>query len=101
MLNVLATIIIHADDIPGPKIDFNGPGTNGLLIVLGWIFGILLIVCLAGGGVSAALIGIGRAVSNGQLQDNGWKGLIGCLIGFAVFGVLVLVANFVWHSFGG
>ena len=60
MLNVLATIAIHTADIPGPQIDFNGPGTNGLLIVLGWIFGILLIVCLAGGGVSAALIGIGR-----------------------------------------
>lgn len=101
MLNVLTTIITHTADIPGPQVDFNGPGTNGVLIVLGWLFGILLIACLAGGGVSAALIGFGRAFSNGQLQDNGWKGLFGCLIGIAVFGSLVLIANFVWHSFGG
>lgn len=101
MLKFRNTIIIHAADIPGPPIDFTGPGTNGLLIVLGWIFGICLILCVAGGGASAVLIGIGRVFSNGQLQDNGWKGLIGCLIGLALFGTLVLIANFVWHSFGG
>jgi len=88
-------------DIPAPTPRWDGPGLSGLLTVVGWIFAICLVLCVLGGIVSGALIGIGKVLDNGNLQSKGIAGLVGSGIGVAVCGVIVVVLNFVFHAFGG
>ncbi|MCY1718667.1 hypothetical protein OVA26_17155 [Microbacterium sp. SL62] len=71
------------------------------MTVLGWVFAICLVVCVLGGLVSGAAIGLGKVMDNGQLQSRGLGGLVGALIGVAVCGVIVVVLNFVFNAFGG
>ena len=73
-------------DIPAPTPRWDGPGLSGLLTVVGWIFAICLVLCVLGGIVSGALIGIGKVLDNGNLQSKGIAGLVGSGIGVAVCG---------------
>jgi hypothetical protein len=101
MLNELILTAAVVTSIPAPTPQWDGPGLAGLLLVVGWIFAICLVVCVLGGVVSGAAIGLGKAMDNGQLQNKGLGGLVGSLIGVAVCGVIVVVLNFVFNAFGG
>lgn len=87
--------------IPPVTPNWGGPGLSGLLTVVGWIFAIVLVICVLGGILSGAAIGIGKVLSNGEIQSKGLAGLVGCGIGVAVCGVIVVVLNFVFNAFGG
>ena len=99
MLNQLIVLASVGTDIPAPSPNWGGPGLIGLLAVTGWVMAVALVLCVLGGIVAAACIGLGRATSNGSLQEKGFQGLVGCGIGVAVAGVLVVVLNFVLNSF--
>lgn len=88
-------------EIPPVTPNWNGPGLSGLLLVVGWIFAIVLVICVLGGLISGGAIAIGKAIGNDRVQSYGMGGLVGCLIGVAVCGVIVLVLNFVFNAFGG
>jgi hypothetical protein len=100
MLNELVFAASAVASIPAPTPKWDGPGLSGLLLVVGWIFAICLVICVLGGIVSGAAIGLGKAMDNGQLQNKGLGGLVGSLIGVAVCGVIVVVLNFVFNAFG-
>lgn len=97
MLTALISLIVT--NIPAPTPQWNGPGLSGLMIIAGWALAIVLVLCVIGGFASAAVIGGGRLMDNGQMQSNGMKGLIGCGIGVAVCGTLVTILNWVFGIF--
>lgn len=101
MLIELLAATAAVTDIPNPVPNWNGPGLAGLLLVVGWVFAIALVLCVLGGIVSGAAIGVGKAIDNGQLQQRGLGGLVGSVIGVAACAVIVIVLNFVFNAFGG
>lgn len=101
MLNQLIVAASVLTEIPAPTPNWGGPGLSGLLLIVGWVFAICLVICVLGGIISGAAIGIGKVMDNGQLQSKGLGGLVGSLIGVAICGVIVVVLNFVFNAFGG
>lgn len=97
MLNTLTHLIVNT--IPAPTPQWGGPGLSGLIVIAGWVMAIVLVLCVLGGLVSAAVIGGGRLMDNGQMQSGGLKGLVGCGIGVAVCGTLVVILNWVFGIF--
>ena len=101
LTEIYAAVASVATDIPPITPNWSGPGLQGLLTVVGWIFAIALVICVLGGVISGGAIGVGKAIGNQQVQSYGMGGLVGCLIGVAVCGVIVVVLNFVFNAFGG
>lgn len=100
MLNtILSVALTIGTNIPAPTPQWDGPGLRGLIVIAGWVLAIVLVLCVIGGFVSAAVIGGGRVFDNGQMQSGGMKGLIGCGIGVAVCGTLVVILNWVFGIF--
>jgi hypothetical protein len=99
MLNTLILALSWKSSIPAPTPQWDAPGLSGLVVIAGWVLAIVLVLCVIGGIVSAAVIGGGRVFDNGQMQSGGLKGLIGCGVGVAVCGVLVVVLNWIFGIF--
>ena len=85
--------------IPAPQPDFSAPGLSGLTTIAGWISAIVLVVCLIGALVSAAIIGAGKALDNGKMQSGGLAGLIGSGIGVAVCASAAVILNATYGVF--
>lgn len=98
-MDTLITVAGILTDIPAPTPDWGGPGLGGLLKIVGWVFAIVLVLCVLGGIIAGGAIAVGRATSNGQVQDMGFKGVIGAVIGVVVCAVIVVVLNFVFNAF--
>lgn len=99
MLNDFILTVSTRANIPAPTPQWDGPGLSGLIIVVGWVMAIVLVLCVLGGLLSAAAIGLGRALQNGQVQDAGLKGLMGCGIGTVVCAIIVVVLNWIFGIF--
>lgn len=73
MLNQLIVAASVLTEIPAPTPQWGGPGLSGLLLIVGWVFAICLVICVLGGIISGAALGIGKVMDNGQLQSKGFE----------------------------